>query len=380
MKKERFFFPLEEYDHAGSTDDRILGEELICSGKVGCVILAGGEGTRLGFNDPKALFPISIVKKKSLLQLVCEKTRAASKKAERKLPLAIMTSDSSYRQIESFLQNNHFFDLSIDLFMQEMAPILDDKGQPVLQNDTLIQAPSGNGSFFKSFFTSPIWKKWQDAGVLYVTIVPIDNPLGDPFDATLIGYHARKQAEATVKAFLRENGEDQVGLIVKENNRTCVVEYSEIAEKERAMQNDDGSLKFNVSNTGLLCFSMDAIARVAKQLLPQHFARKQYKERWIYKCETFIFDAFDFLEHVYVLIYAKEHIFAPLKNATGVASIESVQKALLASDRRVYATISGLPAPNKTFELSQEFYYPTQELLQKWQGKPLPDCDYIEAT
>lgn len=376
------FSPLEAYDTYGNEADAQEGQKKNC----GCILLAGGQGTRLGSPLPKGLIPVSLIKNKSLLQIFCEKAAAASKRAGRPVSLAIMTSIFNDAAIRSYLEEHRYFGLDpeqVDLFTQEILPFLDDSGNWLLESPGKIAAgPDGNGHSLKTFFQAGIWEKWKEKGIECVNIVNIDNPLADPFDCELAGYHARHKNDVTVKAIFRHDPQEKMGVIGIKNNKIAIREYTEFSQEES---------RYTLANTGLFCLSIDFIRLFASLSLPWHLARKKalallgtakgycQENVLIWKFETFIFDILDFSERTSVLVYPREHTYAPLKNATGDKSLETVRAALLARDRFAFSRLTGTPPPEKLFELDQAFHYPTESLCQKWNGKQLPAQDYVEA-
>lgn len=386
------FEPLKAYDLFGNQTDIALGEKLIAQGKVGCLILAGGQGTRLNLPYPKALVKVSLAKEKTLLQLFCEKTDAASKKAKCALKLSLMTSRLNHDEIQEYLQKNRYFGLQeeqLSLFKQGMLPFLDPQGDPILEAPGVFaEGPDGNGGSLKAFFQSGLWKEWKQLGVEYLQVVLIDNPLADPFDANLAGYHAKQALDVTVKAVLREKEEEKVGIIVKQQDRVKVVEYSEFPEELKYEKNPDGSFVWKLANISLFCFSMDFVKETAGYNLPWHFCQKTIdmttaagrKERaLVWKCETFIFDLLPYATRVKALLYPKEETYCPLKNAEGENSLGIVRKALLNLDRKRFFQVTGRKVDKEVFELDQAFYYPTAAFLKKWKGKPLPKTSYVCA-
>lgn len=373
QKKEAAFdgVPLASWK---TPSDRSSGMKLLNEGKVGCLILAGGQGSRLGMHLPKGLVPVSPIKSKTLFQLLCEKTKAASLQAGQSLPLAIMTSPLNHEQTVSYIEKNDRFGLGsnqISFFTQEMLPFLDDKGHWLLDSKGKItEGPDGNGSALSRFFHSGIWSDWQRLGIEYVNVVLIDNPLADPFDPALFAAHAEARADVTLKCVPRLYPEEKVGLVAERSGKIQVVEYFELPEEERLLP------KWHVANVSLFCFSMEFIAKTSDVKLPWHLARKG----GLWKFETFIFDLLSFSEKTEVVLYPREEAYSPLKNASGEASVETVRTALLASDRRIYQAVSGLIPPEKPFELDPAFYYPTSQLLESWKGKELPNSDYIESV
>ena len=260
--------PVEEFDKPDPSFF-LEGQLQIASGKTACLILAGGQGSRLGFSEPKALFPITAVRQKTLLQLLCEKTRAASHAYNTPLQIALMASPLNYTTLKDYLHKNHYFGLSssqVHLFVQEMAPFLNDEESWFLQAPGKIAAgPDGNGHALKKLVQSGIAKKWKDQGIEMINILPIDNPLADPFDAALFGYHALKSHDATLKAILRTDPSEKIGLIVRKNGRLAVQEYSEVSFPNGTP----------LAYIGLLCLRLSWIEQIAPLELPWHLARKQ---------------------------------------------------------------------------------------------------------
>ena len=217
------FSPLKELNHLGNPSYFSLGEELIALGKVGCIILEGGQGSRLNSSIPKALIPIPTVEKKTLLQIFFEMTAAATKKMQRALPLAVMTSPLNCESLAAYLEENDFFGLdksAIALFQQQMLPFLDDRENPIVDaSGSYAQGPDGNGGALKAFYEAGIFEEWRKRGVEYLLTVLIDNPLADPFDPELCGFHASSQADASLKGVQRLSIEEKVGLIVQRNGK-----------------------------------------------------------------------------------------------------------------------------------------------------------------
>jgi UDP-N-acetylglucosamine/UDP-N-acetylgalactosamine diphosphorylase len=359
--------------------ERSSGASLLQEGKVGCLILAGGQGSRLGSSLPKGLVPVTPIKGKTLFQIFCEKAVAASSQSGFALPLAIMTSPLNHQATVEYIEREKRFGLSeeqVSYFTQEMLPFLDDKGHWLLEaGGKIARGPDGNGRALYHFFCSGIWEKWKKAGIEYVNVVLIDNPLADPFDPALCAAHVEAKADITLKCVPRLHVEEKVGVVGLSNGRLKVIEYLDLPEEEKAASRSDGFLLWNIANAGLFCFSMDFIEKVVAVDLPWHLTRKG----GLWKFETFIFDLLDYAKKTHLLLYPREEAHAPLKNAAGEASLETVRRALLARDRKIFETISGLIAPERPFELDFAFHYPTSQLLDAWRGKSLPECDYVAA-
>jgi UDP-N-acetylglucosamine/UDP-N-acetylgalactosamine diphosphorylase len=381
--------PHLKYERSGNAENCKRGESLIRQGKVGCLILAGGQGTRLGFDGPKGSFPISPIKGKSLFQLFCERTRAASIWSGHPLPLCIMTSAANHSQTVDFLQNHHYFGLppsQVFFIEQEMLPLLDDRGHWLLESPGKIaEGPDGNGQALNLFFARGIWEKWKALGIEYLNVIFVDNALADPFDPEFVGFTEQAGVDAALKAVERLSPDEKMGILAECAGKLKVIEYSEIPAN---------ASQFTLSSTGMFCISMEFIRYLYQDsnvALPLHLARKtapvllgtakglvQEMAR-IWKCERFIFDLLDYARCSAVLVCPREKIYAPLKNATGEKGVETVKQALLVHDREIYRALTGLLPKASAFELDPVFYYPTEELKQKLNQMPLLDQDYISA-
>lgn len=385
----------DEFVFSGNQENQLLGQQLIEQGRVGCLLLAGGQGTRLQFSGPKGTYPISVIKGKSLFQIYAEKVRAASVWANRLLYLAIMTSPDNDEETRDYFQQNDYFGLNpsqVSFFVQETLPLLDANGHLFLRTPSQISSGAdGNGNTLFYFAQSGILDKWIQQGIEYVLINLVDNPLADPFDAELVGFHHQQKSEITLKCTEKILPEEKVGVLIKQHDRCRVVEYSEISPDEKNARREDGHLKHCCANLSLYCFSLSFFRRMIseKRSLSLHKAWKAARfvnERGVtqlssqpmaWKFETFIFDWLIYARKVTAILYPREQTFAPLKNLKGPDSPESVQKSLQEMDKKIIQALTGLPAPDFPFELAADFYYPTSDLRSKWRGRTMT-TSYVE--
>lgn len=381
--------PFDTFSFSGNLNHRKMGEKLIEEGRLGCLLLAGGEGTRLQHVGPKGTYPISIIKHKSLFELCAEKIKAAAIKAGRSLNLAIMTSPDNDAQTRAFFHSHHFFGLEpscVFFFIQEKLPFLDSAGRLFLETHAKVaEGADGNGHSLLHFSQSGILNEWIKQGIHYLHMILVDNPLADPFDAELLGFHSEQQADITLKCTEKVDPDEKVGLLVKQKRGCKVVEYSEMSELEKKARRPDGGLKHCCANLSLFCFSLAFIEQMVKrqQHLPLHKAWKassyvdqdghvhHSREPNAWKFERFVFDWLLFAEKVSALIYPRDECFAPLKNSKGADSPSTVRAAIQKRDRALIEKITGLPAPSFPFELSAEFYYASGDILKKWKGQKI---------
>ncbi len=382
--------PLKNPVHVDDIKDASLGKEYLRQGKVGCLLAAGGQGSRLRFDEPKGMYPVSNVKNKTLFQLFAEKTYYASQAYEFPLSLAIMTSPLHHDTVQTYFEEKKRFQLSRDqlsLYPQKTLPLLDHDGNMFLESKGKIaEGPDGNGNALKEFYEQGIWKKWKEKGIELVTFLQVDNALADPFDERFISFHLENNADVNIKSIIKNRPEEKVGTLVKIDDRIHVIEYSEFPHEKAKEKKADGSLAFSHSNISLFCFSMRFIEEIAKNTdIPLHPAHKAVKyldntkktilpeQANAWKFERFIFDVLPSAENAYTLAYDREKCFSPLKNLSGTKDIHSVQASLLENDKRIFEKISHTKIDVEThFELSQAFHYPTQNLRNKWKNKPLP--------
>lgn len=340
---------LKQFAYSGNAEEIAYGKKLVQEGKVGCIVLAGGDGTRLGHDGPKGTFPISLIKKKTLFQLLSERVDAASSFFGKKLPAAIMTSLYNHEVSKKHAPK-------FDFFIQNNLPLLDQNFEPLS-----LTKPSGNGEALQGFYQSGLYKTWKQQGVDWVNVILIDNPLADPFDPNLCGHAATKQADVVLKGIERENNEQRLGSIGEKSGRIAVFEYTE-------------GVFSSFGNTSLFCFSMDFIEKIHSVKFPIHFVKKMYDGKLLIKQERYIFDVLDLTNSSKVLIYPRQETFFPLKEKK---DLPKVQAALLARDRKIFEEISGKTLSDLIFELHPLFYYPTNVLKAKWQNRLPKQGEYL---
>ncbi|HSW73482.1 MAG TPA: UTP--glucose-1-phosphate uridylyltransferase [Chlamydiales bacterium] len=288
-------------------EDSLLGSEIIRQGKVAAVVLAGGQGTRLGFSGPKGCFPIA---SKSLFQIFSEKV-------PRDLQFAVMCSTQNRKETENFFIQHGFFGLkkqNVLFFNQSNLPLADLNGKWLFDEDgKMVLAPDGNGSFYSSFYEN-LFSSLR--GIEYISIFPVDNPLAEPFCPSLIGYHVRTKNEVSAIAVKVEKPE-KMGIWILEEGKPVVLEYLHF----------DGHIENVFANVNLFCMDMAFIQKAAKksETLPFTKVEKQWMGKKIIKLERFIFDAFPIAERRGFIALPKESCYSPLK---GKQHIELVKKAL----------------------------------------------------
>ncbi len=341
------FSPLVSFERAPNRKAQEAGKIALREGKVGSVILAGGQASRLGITTPKGMISVSPILHKSLFQIFAEKIIACNAQVERALSVACMTAAQNHDATNAFFQSHNFFGLpkdSLSFFMQSTLPFLDDAGKYIIGPDGIpLQGPDGNGSLFWNMESCGLLQAWEKQGIEHIVVICVDNPLADPFDAELIGSHILANRDITVKAIERiamkrmamkkTDPAEHLGIIVEQGKHLKVCEYFEVSEEIQNARDSTGALLFPFANISNFCFSLAFIRKfvTSKHTLPLHKAHKkpapELPPAW--KFEYFIFDILEESENAGVVVYDRSTCFAPLKNNDGPYSLKMVQEALL---------------------------------------------------
>lgn len=274
--------------------DAVL-EQLFPVANAGAILLAAGQGTRLGFSGPKGLFTIE---GKTCFQWFCEKM-------PKHLPLAIMTSPLNHDETVAYFEKNNFFGLEIYFFQQEIISFLDEE-----KKEIDLKGPNGNGNVFRAFVKAGLAELFAKRGIDLVTVSYIDNPLARPFDPVLIA--RARGVDATVQCIGREKTDRSMGVLVEKEGKIEIVEYTEL----------DPSKEYKYAYSGQMAFSLPFFSKMGEVDLPLHWVRKKVGERFVWKGEQFIFDALPFAAKAQLLEVPRKSHYAPLKSSESVAGVQ----------------------------------------------------------
>ncbi|KAL3472447.1 nucleotide-diphospho-sugar transferase [Aspergillus californicus] len=322
------------------------GLHLVAENQVAVVLLAGGQGTRLGSSQPKGCFDIGLPSHKSLFQIQAErigKLQLLAKKTSGKdavIPWYVMTSGPTRRPTEEYFQEQNYFGLNktnVTIFEQGVLPCISNEGQIMLESKSKVAvAPDGNGGIYQALLTAGVREDMRKRGIKHIHAYCVDNCLVKVADPVFIGFAASKQVDIATKVVRKRNATESVGLILQKNGKPDVVEYSEI-DKETAEAKDPknpGLLKFRAANIVNHYYSFEFFDSIETWVhkMPHHIARKKIpcvntetgelvkpeKPNGI-KLEQFIFDNFPLLplEKFACIEVRREDEFSPLKNAQG---------------------------------------------------------------
>ncbi|CAO3595753.1 unnamed protein product [Absidia cylindrospora] len=392
-----------------------LGLTLIAQGKVAVVLMAGGQGTRLGSNDPKGCYDIQLPSKKCLFQLQAERIlrlqalarqyKTPSDAAASVIPWYIMTSGPTHQPTVAFFEKNRYFGLkkeNIYFFEQGTLPCLTMDGKIILESKSKVAiAPAGNGSIYAAIQDKGVLADLKKRGILYSHCYGVDNCLVKVADPVFLGYCVSKQTDCGVKVVGKAAPEEPVGVVCLRNGKYGVVEYSEISKEISERRQPDGSLAFGAANIVNHFFSTDFLERVptfASQL-EYHIAKKKIKYVDLQsgeqvaptsnsgmKLECFVFDVFPYANNLSVLEVDRKEEFSPLKNAPGSGADcpETSRRDIIAQQARFIINAGGhivgdLDDPAVQFEVSPWVSYGGEGIQDIVQNKTITLPAVIET-
>ncbi|MDR2345562.1 MAG: UTP--glucose-1-phosphate uridylyltransferase [Planctomycetaceae bacterium] len=375
-----------------SKEAAAAGENMLRCGKVGAILVAGGQGTRLGFNHPKGMYPIGPVSGASLFQIHFEKMLAVSKRYGYQIPYGIMTSPATHNETVEFLKQNNYFNLREDdifIFCQGTMPaVAIDSGKVLLESKGGIAlSPDGHGGMLKAVTRKndkgiSILDNFKQRGIEYLFYNQIDNPLVQICSPEFLGYHFLSDSEFTCQVIRKRFPTDRVGNIVEVNDRLYVIEYIDLPEAVACQTNSDGSLKIWAGSIAVHIFNVEFLERMSKIVnsLSFHIARKRVsfidistgkqiksdKENAI-KFERFIFDLLPFAENAVVVEVDPFNHYSPLKNVSGSLSDspETVKNNITALHTDWLRKAGAIVEPKIPIEISPLFADSIESVKQK---------------
>lgn len=332
---------------------RYIGMNALSHNKVAVILLAGGQGTRLGSSEPKGCFDINLPSKKSLFQLQAERIVKLQQLSSGIIPWYIMTSAATRKATKTFFEHHDFFGLNrenITFFDQGSIPAFSDKGKILLESkDNPVLSPNGNGGIYVALQKEGILEDLKVRGIDYVHVYCVDNCMVKVADPVFIGYCISRHSDCGIKVIPKSFAEESVGIICKRNGKFTAVEYSEKPPHLATQRDESGSLLFNAANIANHFFTTEFLKRMNKMSpeMKYHIARKKISHMCPQtgdiikpempngiKLELFIFDVIPFAKNFAVLEVSREDEFSPLKNAVGENSPITSRRDLLAQGKR----------------------------------------------
>ncbi len=368
-----------------SAKSAVVGEAALGRGEVAVLVVAGGQGTRLGATVPKGLLPVGPVSGATLFRIHAEKVLALSVRYGKPVPLMVMTSPATHDDTEAYFRSERNFGLhaqQVGLFQQGTMPALDlATGKLLLEAPgKLFLSPNGHGGSLTALADSGFLAKLKAAGIRHVFYFQVDNPLVAVCDPAFVGRHIETGSEVSSKVVFKERPEEKVGVLAEIDGRCGIIEYSDMPKAMTEERAADGSLAFRAGNPAIHLFAVEFLERVTsgRQSLPFHLARKKVPHfdpttgttitpaaENALKFERFVFDALPLAGRWLAVESKREDEFAPLKNATGPDSLETVQAAMTAQARRWLRAAGATVADDVPVEISPLFALDATELKAK---------------
>lgn len=318
------------------------GLEAIRKGKVGAVLLAGGMGTRLGSDHPKGMYNIGITKDVYIFQRLIENLLDVVKEAEAYVPLYVMTSDKNHEDTTAFLKEHDYFGYPeeyIAFFMQEMAPACDYEGKVYLEEKwKLSTSPNGNGGWYSSMYKWGIAQKAIADGVEWLNVFAVDNVLQRIADPCFVGAVIDRGCACGSKVVRKCAPDEKVGVMCLEDGRPSIVEYYELTEELMDAKDEKGDPAYNFGVILNYLFKVSDLEKIREKKLPLHVVEKKIPyldkqgnkvkptEPNGYKFEQLVLDMIHELDSCLPFEVDRRKEFAPIKNATGVDSVESARQ------------------------------------------------------
>ncbi|MDY3888001.1 MAG: UDPGP type 1 family protein [Agathobacter sp.] len=321
-----------------------VGLEAIRAGKVGAILLAGGQGTRLGFDKAKGMFNIGETKELYIFEQLVRNLQKVTGEAGCFVPLYVMTSEKNDAQTREFFAEHDFFGYDrnyVKFFVQAMAPACDFDGNFLIEaEDSLAMSPNGNGGWFESLMRAGLDADIKEKGVEWLNVFAVDNVLQQIADPVFVGATILSQCVSGAKVVRKADPHERVGALCLEDGRPSIIEYYELTDEMAEATNENGSLLYGFGVILNYLFRVDKLMECQSKKLPLHVVEKKVPyvdlegntvkptEPNAYKFETLILDMIYMMDDCLSFEVEREKEFAPVKNATGVDSVDTARALL----------------------------------------------------
>ena len=321
-----------------------IGLGAIRAGKVGAVLLAGGQGTRLGSDGPKGKYNIGLTKEVYIFERLIRNLMDVTDKAGCFVPLYVMTSDKNHDETTAFFEEKNYFGYPKDFvkfFKQEMAPSVDFQGKLYMESaDSLSLSPNGNGGWFYSMEVTGVLKDVKARGVEWLNIFAVDNVLQRIADPVFVGATIDSGCVSGAKVVRKADPEEKIGVLCLEDGKPSIVEYYEMTEEIINSREANGELSYNFGVILNYLFRVDQLEEISSQKMTVHVVEKKIPfidEKGVlvkpespngYKFELLVLDMIHMFDNCLSYEVVRDYEFAPIKNKSGVDSVESARALL----------------------------------------------------
>ena len=363
-----------------------VGLEALAAGTVAVALVAGGQGSRLGFDHPKGMYPIGPISGDSLFNILLGKVVATGQLADSQIPVYLMTSPATHEETKEYLEQSKNFGIpseDVMLFCQGTFPAVDAVTGKLLlaSKDSLFLSPDGHGGMLAALARSGALKNMKQRGIKHLFYFQVDNPLATVCDPVLIGHHILASSEYTLQVVAKQQPKDKVGNVVEVGGKTRIIEYSDLPSEAANLRNEDGSLKLWAGSIAVHIFDVDFLVRMTQgeNALPVHLARKKVpfvdsdgerrdpEDANAIKFEQFIFDLLPYAAEAITVEVDPAKAFGPLKNGAGATTdtAEHVQQQLMHFHRCMLREAGFQITDSTRVEINPRFAMTAESLKRK---------------
>ena len=373
--------PVEEQAWSAAVE---RGNQALASGKVGVILVAGGQGTRLGFQHPKGMLPIGPVSGATLFQILAEQLLARSRRAGSPLPCYVMTSDATHDETIAFFRQHGCFGLNagdVRFFKQGTMPAVDRRTGNILlaEKGAIAMSPDGHGGMLDALHLSGCLDDMRRRGVELLYYHQVDNPTAIVCDPAFLGFHILRDSEMSTKVVAKRDASEKMGVVVDRGGKTQIVEYIDLPPSLARAVDEGGNLLHWAGNTAIHVFSRKFLDRlVAENMrLPLPCSAKKVpflddagnvvvpETENAIKFERFIFDVLPCARSALVVEADRAREFNPVKNAEGNDSPETARAAMHAVYRG-WLYSAGIDLPDgRPIEISPLFALDAEDVKKR---------------
>lgn len=321
-----------------------IGADAIKNGKVATVLLAGGQGTRLGFEKPKGMFDIGVTKELYIFECLINNLLKVVEDTGAYVPLYVMTSEKNHDDTVNFFEEKKYFGYDknyVKFFIQDMSASVDFNGKIYMESKSDISiSPNGNGGWFSSIVRAGFLEDIKSRGIEWINVFAVDNVLQQIADPCFIGAVIESGSQSGSKVVSKASPDERVGVLCTEDGKPSIVEYYEMTPEMRELRAEDGGLAYKYGVILNYLFSVDRLEEIVAEKMPVHVVKKKIpymdengnlispEEPNGYKFETLVLDMVHLQKSClpYEVERCKE--FAPVKNSEGVDSVDTARELL----------------------------------------------------
>ncbi len=366
------------------------GKQALRAGRVGMILVAGGQGTRLGFDKPKGMFPIGPLSHRTLFQMHCDRLLAVMKRYNVSIPMYVMTSPATDAETRQFFDEHDRCGLAADqlvIFCQGTMPAVDAQTGKILLSSpsSLALSPDGHGGLVAALENHGCLQQARERGIELFYYAQVDNPLAELCDPELLGYHLLARSQMTTQVVKKRFAKERVGNVVMIDGKVQIIEYSDLPDAAAEQTDASGNLRLWTGNTAIHVFDREFLESVVASAdgLPFHRAHKavpyvdeqgkliEPQQPNAIKFERFVFDLLPLADRAFVVEGDATKVFAPVKNAAGAAvDTAAHSQAALLSLHRSWLRAAGATVPDSIrVEIHPDWALDANEVAHKLEAK-----------